>query len=207
MIPKRQNVRNRPLDYVVSGIWPHAQLEPSVPAAFAQAFARNVFDATRRMSLREIARTAELDPMTVRALLRGERYPDTVSVGKLEAAYRRLLWPSDDERLAILASVLDGGGSPQDAVSAMAIFGPRPEPRVLPQSEAAESTAASGTRSTESSEATATDGHLSVRVAADLDEAVRELAAERGVSISQVVRELLSSAVANLDPDDPDTGP
>ena len=105
-IPKRQNTRTRPIEYVVSGQWPNAELEPSVPAEYAQAFARNVLTTTAGQSLRQIAHSADLDPMTVRGLLRGDRFPDTVSVSKLEAAYRALLWPRDSERRRILREVL-----------------------------------------------------------------------------------------------------
>jgi len=110
-VPKRQNIRRRPNQYTVDGEWPHAHLEPSVPAEYAQGFARNLAEATAGLSLRKIARTADLDPMTIRAILRGESWPDMASVGKLEAAYRRLLWPADSTRRKIMSDAL--GDDPQ----------------------------------------------------------------------------------------------
>jgi hypothetical protein len=56
-------------------------------------------------SLREAARSADLDPMTVRAVLRGDRFPDSVSITKLELAYRRLLWPADSERRRVIREI------------------------------------------------------------------------------------------------------
>ena len=104
-IPKRQNTKPRPLDYVVSGEWPHAELQVFAPALFAQSFAQRLEVAMDGQSLREAARMCDLDPMTVRALLRGERFPDSVSITKLELAYRRLLWPADSDRRRVIREI------------------------------------------------------------------------------------------------------
>lgn len=104
-IPKRQNTKPRPLDYVVRGEWPNAELHTFAPALFAQSFARRLEEAMGGQSLREAARRCDLDPMTVRALLRGERFPDSVSITKLELAYRKLLWPADSERRRVLREI------------------------------------------------------------------------------------------------------
>jgi len=101
-MPKRQNTRPRPVDYVVNGEWPCAELEPFAPALFAQSFALRLRDTMGGRSLRETARSCDLDPMTVRAFLRGERFPDSVSITKLEVAYNRLLWPTDSERRRVI---------------------------------------------------------------------------------------------------------
>lgn len=105
-MPPRQNVRTRPLEYVRSGTWPDAELEPYVPALFAQAFARNLRAAVRSLSMREVGRRAELNPRTVQLLLSGQSWPDMVSVSKLEGALRQLLWPRDSERRRTIRELL-----------------------------------------------------------------------------------------------------
>lgn len=106
LMPKRQNTKQRPIDYVVNGGWPHAELEPFAPALFAQSFARNLHAAMGGRSLRETARSCDLDPMTVRAILRGERFPDSVSITKMELAFKRLLWPGDSERRRVMREMV-----------------------------------------------------------------------------------------------------
>lgn len=101
-MPRRRNIKQRPIDYVVSGDWPHAVLEPSVAAAYAQELARNLRRVTEGLTLRQAAQLAGLDPMTIRALLNGYTWADTVSVAKLEHGFDQLLWPSDRSRRALL---------------------------------------------------------------------------------------------------------
>lgn len=96
----------RPVDYVLSGNWPNAELGESLPAEFAQIFARNLSLMTAGNSLRDIGRRAQLSPQTIQFLQLGETWPDMVSVVKLEIVFRTILWPSDRERrLAILTSL------------------------------------------------------------------------------------------------------
>ncbi len=104
-VPKRSNVRRRPVDYILRGAWPLAELEPSVPANYAQIFARNLSIAIGEFSLREIGRRAGLSGQTIQKLEDGESWPDTVSVAKLEYAFKSLLWPSDQERQLIFREV------------------------------------------------------------------------------------------------------
>lgn len=101
-MPKRRNTKQRPIDYVASGEWPHAVLEPSLAAAYAQEFARNLRRVTQDMTLRQAAQVAGLDPMTIRALVNGYTWADTVSVAKLEFGFDQLLWPRDGTRRALL---------------------------------------------------------------------------------------------------------
>ena len=107
----RQNVKRRPKDYVISGVWPDAQLEAFAPAEYAESFARRLASVVEGLSMREVGRRANLDSQTISALLKGTSWPDTVSVAKLEAAFDRLLWPSDFERRQILRAVV--GESPE----------------------------------------------------------------------------------------------
>lgn len=101
----------RPIDYVIRGEWPYAVLQPFAPALFAQAFAQRLQTAMGGQSLREAARRCDLNPMTVRAFLKGERFPDTVSITKLELGYRTLLWPADSERRRVIREI--AGDDPQ----------------------------------------------------------------------------------------------
>lgn len=107
-MPRRQNVLRRPIDYIESGAWPSAAVEPFLPALLAQAFARNLIAATAGRSTREVARRAELNHVTIANLRGGEAWPDTVTVAKLEASLGILLWPKDIERLWLIRRVRDG---------------------------------------------------------------------------------------------------
>jgi hypothetical protein len=101
-VPRRRDVRQRPIDYIACGDWPNATLEPSLAAAYAQELARNLHRATEGMTLRQAAQLAGLDPMTIRALINGYSWADTVSVAKLELGFHQLLWPGDGARRALL---------------------------------------------------------------------------------------------------------
>jgi hypothetical protein len=69
-----------------------------VPADFAQQFVRALLEARGSESYRETGRRSGLAAMTVRAIILGERWPDMVSVVRLEQAYGELLWPTDAYR-------------------------------------------------------------------------------------------------------------
>lgn len=102
IVTQRRNVLSAPSRYVRSGSWPEASLEPFPPAVMTQVFCRNLSAAIGNLSMREVARRAEINPRTLRLLLEGESWPDTVTVVKLEVAFNQLLWPTDRDRLEVL---------------------------------------------------------------------------------------------------------
>lgn len=90
-----------------SGEWPEAELEPFAPAIHAQTFALHLLRAMNGAGLRETARAADLDAMTIRKIIRGESFPDSVTITKLEMSYRRTLWPSEATRRRVMRDLLD----------------------------------------------------------------------------------------------------
>lgn len=92
-MPSRRGLTGAPRDQLVAGRWPDGTV--TGPAAVAQQLARRLaaeLDRQRR-SVRQLARDADLQHSTVLALLSGQRWPDFVTVVKLEDALGADLWP------------------------------------------------------------------------------------------------------------------
>lgn len=85
-----------------SGEWPEAELEPFASAIYTQTFVCHLLEAMNGAGLRETARAADLSPMTILRIIRGETFPDSVTITKLEVCYQRVLWPSDETRLRVM---------------------------------------------------------------------------------------------------------
>ncbi len=65
---------------------------------YAQLFARRLEQAVGDRPLREVARAAGLSHSTLLAVMRGHRWPDMVTIAKLEQALDVDLWPGRDLR-------------------------------------------------------------------------------------------------------------
>ena len=96
-VPKRQGQIAAPRDYVVSGEWPHARLDTDQPgvaeAAVAQALAARLAAAVGKRSMREVARAAGVAHTTVTKVAAGARWPELVTIARLERALDVDLWP------------------------------------------------------------------------------------------------------------------
>lgn len=90
-MPRRRGISGPPRDHLVAGEWPSG--ESDGPAAIAQAVARALLAALDGRSIREVARQADLQHATVLGLVNGTRWPDFVTLVKLEDALRTDLWP------------------------------------------------------------------------------------------------------------------
>lgn len=90
-MPSRRGVVGAPRDQLVAGQWPHG--DAGGPAAVAQQIARDLDAALGNRSVRQVARDADLQHATVLALLSGQRWPDFVTLVKLEDALQVDLWP------------------------------------------------------------------------------------------------------------------
>ena len=90
-MPSRRGVSGAPRDQLVAGAWPNGRAEG--PAAVAQELARGLQARLTARSVREVARAADLQHATVLALLHGQRWPDFVTIVKLEDALGTDLWP------------------------------------------------------------------------------------------------------------------
>lgn len=90
-MPSRRGVVGAPRDQLVAGEWPHGRARGA--AEVAQQIARTLQDELGHRSVRQVARDADLQHTTVLALLNGQRWPDFVTLVKLEDALQVTLWP------------------------------------------------------------------------------------------------------------------
>lgn len=93
MVPRRTGITGPPRSYLRSGSWPTGTVEDPPEAVYAAEVARRLKAAIGERSLRAVAREAGLDHTTVRAVLAGDRWPDLVTIARLETALDARLWP------------------------------------------------------------------------------------------------------------------
>ena len=94
-MPRNADLR-MPASYVSPGSWPHGPLlEPGL-AEYARRIVLNLIEAMGSRSIREVASAAELTHSTLARVLTGERWPDTLTLAKLERALDAQLWPRAD---------------------------------------------------------------------------------------------------------------
>lgn len=93
-MPSRRGVTGAPRDQLLAGRWPDG--EAVGPSAVAQQVARTLAAELegQQVSVRQVARDADLQHTTVLGLLQGQRWPDFVTLVKLEDALGVTLWPS-----------------------------------------------------------------------------------------------------------------
>lgn len=89
----RRGITGPPNSYLVSGVWPDGEVVGPTPARYAAEVGRRLQAAVGGRPLREIAELADLDHTTLWAVLRGDRWPDLVTLAKLEEALDLRLWP------------------------------------------------------------------------------------------------------------------
>ncbi len=92
MSPRHRELRP-PAAYVEAGEWPAARLSGPRLVLYAQEFAFRLEAAINNRSVREVARLAGISHSTLLAVLGGERWPDMVTIAKLEEALEADLWP------------------------------------------------------------------------------------------------------------------
>lgn len=86
------------MEYVVGDAWPNAKLKGPRLVLYAQVFARRLQAAIDERSLREVARLAGISHSTLLAVMAGQRWPDMVTIAKLEEALDVDLWPGPEVR-------------------------------------------------------------------------------------------------------------
>lgn len=82
-----------PAGYVVRGSWPSGRVAGPRVVEYALAFAQALDQAIGDRPVREVARRAELSHSTLLAVLHGERWPDMITIAKLEECLQADLWP------------------------------------------------------------------------------------------------------------------
>ena len=82
-----------PAEYLARGRWPSGAVAGPRVVLYAQAFAQAVIEAIGDRTVRDVARQAEMSHTTLLAVLHGERWPDMVTIAKLEESLQADLWP------------------------------------------------------------------------------------------------------------------
>ncbi len=82
-----------PASYLVSGSWPDGRVDGPVEAWAVQQLCLRLREAMGGRGLREVARAADVNHSSLRALLLGQAWPDVVTLARLEAAVGADLWP------------------------------------------------------------------------------------------------------------------
>jgi hypothetical protein len=86
--------RVRPCELVAGDFLEGAPTDPL--GGIAQAFARNVRDAVAGRSGRAFERESGMSNAIVARILKGQVWPDAVTIARLEIATGRALWPRHD---------------------------------------------------------------------------------------------------------------
>lgn len=87
-----------PASYVVSGAWPSGRISGPRVVEYARQFAVRLTTEIEGRSIREVARLAGVSHSTLLAVLGGDRWPDMVTIAKLEDALGADLWPGVEVR-------------------------------------------------------------------------------------------------------------
>ena len=85
--------------------WPFGEIDGGIPARYAQRFSARLQEAIGTRSYRAIARESGVSHGTISALVRGDTWPDLITIAKLEWALGRVLWPGQDLFLDELAEL------------------------------------------------------------------------------------------------------
>lgn len=93
VVPRRSGITGPPKSYLASGEWPTGRIDGPPEAKYAAEVSRRLREAIGERTLRSVAREAGLDHTTVRAVVEGERWPDLITVARLEQALDVRLWP------------------------------------------------------------------------------------------------------------------
>lgn len=92
-MPSRRGVTGAPRDQLVAGRWPDGTATGAADVARQLARTLQAELGRQGLSVRQLARDADLQHATVLGVLSGQRWPDFVTVVKLEDALGAALWP------------------------------------------------------------------------------------------------------------------
>lgn len=94
-MPKHRGLDGSPRSYVAGGEWPDVPIRGEVLAEYVRQVAVRLDEAIGGRSVRDVAREADLQHTTVLGLLKGESWPDLVTIAKLEQELGVRLWPDE----------------------------------------------------------------------------------------------------------------
>ena len=81
----------RPKPHEISGQWPDATLNDPTYETIRR-YVQNLADATGSMSLRKAAEATGVPHTTLAGILRGEVWPDAITIAKTENGLKARLW-------------------------------------------------------------------------------------------------------------------
>lgn len=92
VMPRRTDLDGPPNHYVTP--WPDGPTTGPAEVQVAVTIAHKLADATAGRSLRDVGRQAGVDHTTIAGIIAGERWPNMVTLARLEQALDVALWPS-----------------------------------------------------------------------------------------------------------------
>ena len=94
-MPQRRGLAGPPSQFLASGQWPDGPLNAGAPlvAHYAAEISRRVIAALEGHSQKDVAEEADLARSTLNDMMSGRRWPDVVTVAKLEHILKTRLWP------------------------------------------------------------------------------------------------------------------
>ena len=109
MSPRQPHSR-APASYLTSGQWPEGEISGPRVVLYAQGFAVRLHAAIWNRAIREVARAADISHTTLAAVMAGTRWPDMLTIAKLEESLQTELWPGRELR----SRQFGGGSEPAD---------------------------------------------------------------------------------------------
>lgn len=93
---RRRNLTGEPRQFLASGSWPDGPLVEDAPTAavYAREISLRLQAALVSRTKVEVAEAADLSRTTLHDMVTGRRWPDVVSLAKLEDVLGVRLWPS-----------------------------------------------------------------------------------------------------------------
>lgn len=93
-----KGISGAPVALVADGQWPDGDLSDIVPARYAQVLARNLRAAiaVRKLTQEEVCRRTGVERSTLWGLLSGQRWPDMITISRLEWGLGQRLWPLEE---------------------------------------------------------------------------------------------------------------
>ena len=82
-----------PASYLAGGEWPHGRVEGPAEVEVVRRLVEALVAAMGDDGLRATARAAGVNHASLRSVLRGESWPDVVTLARLERALDVDLWP------------------------------------------------------------------------------------------------------------------
>lgn len=94
-VPQRRGLEGPPSQFLADGQWPDGPLDAEAPvvAHYAAEISRRLLAALEGHEQKAVAEDADLARSTLNDIVTGRRWPDVVTIAKLEHFLKERLWP------------------------------------------------------------------------------------------------------------------